>query len=122
MTTPPTPPSSDWYVTGIVVSHVMHAAAMIGVDLRADLEASGLLRPTDYELMSRVPGERWERVLMTLLLASEDPLFGFHVGQPLLIARYGLLVHALLSRATIEDALNLLSRFYLVGVESLTIV
>lgn len=104
-------PAHDWYASGLAISHFMYAAANIGVDLRAEMETSGLLGPKDYEPLNRIPGERYEKMIMTLLLASEDPLFGFHVGQQLLIARYGLAPHAMLSSATLGGAIDLLLKF-----------
>jgi AraC-like DNA-binding protein len=104
-------PSTQGYASGITISHWVYAAQNIGIDLKDELERNGLLSPADYEPLSRIDGQRYEKILMSLLLASGDGLFGLHIGQQLLLARYGLMVPTLLQSHTVEQAILTIERY-----------
>ncbi|MDF1822774.1 MAG: AraC family transcriptional regulator [Alcanivoracaceae bacterium] len=95
------------FVTGLVVAHFVLAARRMGVDVDAIMARHYIDPENDLQASSRIDGERFDALLIDLIVSSGDPLFGWHVGQQLPPGAYGVLGHIALGCSNLREALVL---------------
>lgn len=95
------------FVTGLIVAHFVLAARRMGVDVDAIMARHKIEPERDLQAASKLDGERFDALLIDLIVTSGDPLFGFHVGQQLPPGAYGVLGHIAMSCTNLNEAINL---------------
>lgn len=103
--------SGGLYIGGMSLAHFVRGAERLGLDVLPMLRARGIEPERDFDPMSRIDGALYEDLLLEMILRSEDPLFGFHLGQQMVPGAYGVLGHLALGSATVADMLRLLTTF-----------
>ena len=95
------------YVTGLIVAHFVLAARRLGVDVDTIMQRHRLEAERDLQASSKLDGERFDALLIDLIVTSGDPLFGFHVGQQLPPGAYGVMGHIAMGCANLREAVTL---------------
>ena len=101
----------SFYVTGIAVSQFVHGAETLGLNSRDALSRAGLREAVHLRPGERVPEAAYERLLLELIVASQNDSFGADIGKQLMPPLYGVLMSLALSAATVGEAFAELARY-----------
>lgn len=95
------------YVTGLIVAHFVLASRRLGVDVDTIMRRHRLDAERDLQASSKLDGERFDALLIDLIVSSGDPLFGFHVGLQLPPGAYGVMGHIAMGCTNMREAIDL---------------
>lgn len=96
----------DLYVTGVAMSQFVLGAERLGLDGRGYMREAGLDPDVHLNPLARVPVPPYERVLLDMILDSEDELFGVHICEHVMLPLYGSLVSLALSATSLLEAIR----------------
>lgn len=104
MSTPETPVDLGT-ISGAALQQYITSAAACGVDVARALTAAGIATADAENAESRIPGERLERMLDTLIRLANDPLFGLHTSQFIQPGSYSVMGYIAMSANSVGEAL-----------------
>jgi len=99
------------YVTGITLAHFLRGAERLGVKTGPIIAKHELESLAEAHPLTRYSGLLYEALLMDLLLASGDTLFGFRLGQRVIPGAYGVIGHLALGSTTIGAAIEVVAEY-----------
>lgn len=102
---------ADPYIPGLGVAHYINGAAGLGIPVQRLIGQLGLDAATLVEPLERVAKQDFENLLLACLLESGDDLLGFHIGNQVRLANYGVLVNLVMGAPTIGEAMAVVLRY-----------
>lgn len=97
----------SFFVTGIALSQFYFAGERLGLPSEEVLRSIGLDPTVALQPMSQVSVEHYEQFILEMVLRSGDEMFGFHIGQQVMPALYGVLPTIAFSSMTGRQAIEL---------------
>lgn len=103
--------TSDNTVAASLVSGVLSAVALIGLDVADSVEAAGIDEVTLLNPTSRVDFASFAHLLLSIQDLAEDDGIGLRIGRELALSSYNALGYAAANGETLFDALMLLPKY-----------
>lgn len=100
-----------YYVTGMGFSQYVLGAERLGLPVRDLMRDVGLDPEESISPAYRVPRPLFERAMLAFVLHSGDELLGFHIGNQVMPALYGIFPSLALAAPTLRDALQVAVRY-----------
>ena len=99
------------FIPGLGVAQYVNGAARLGIPVNDLLDQLGLDPAAVVQPMEPLPQQDLENIILACAMHSGDELFGFHVGNQVMLAAYGMLMSLALGSPTLRDALELCFRY-----------
>lgn len=93
-------------ISGAALGQYLVSARAHGLDTDVAMARAGIAADAISDPDSRIPGEEFEELLVQLIQASDDPLFGLHTSQFVQPGSYSVMGYIAMSAATIQEALS----------------
>lgn len=108
--------SDSFFVTGMTLSQFYFGAERLGLPSEKVLRSVGLDPAIALQPMSQVPAEQYEQFILEMVLCSGDEMLGFHIGQQVMPALYGVLPAIAFSSMTARQAIELCVQYQSLAV------
>ena len=93
-------------ISGAALNQYLVSARAAAVNPEQGLQHAGIDPALAEDPEARIPGERFESLLIWLIEASRDPLFGLHTSQFVQPGSYNVMGYIAMSATTLLEALS----------------
>ena len=102
--------NDDLYVTGIAVAQFYYGAERLGLPCREILLGVGL-DESALQPLTHVPTEKFEALIMDLVMESGDEMLGFHCGLQVMPMMLGVFPSLVFGSMSVRDVLITFTRY-----------